>query len=219
MKHLFVCEEHEDYGINGWRLQAKPYFDPAQGMQVAHDVMEEFPDGQDQPHDECMALGACVLVRSLGGYHDGHRLPPAVHLASEFHSMMSHAMEEGGYHLRHKPHRVHRLEDDYAESIIRDIGPNALKHLREYGDVDESWIDAARSWMPHALDWFRIGFRRAQRRYRGLDSYTLCGMFREIEERADKLLRHAELGYVLEVSVSVARASVRVELQEPDYDW
>ncbi len=61
----FVCEEHEEYGSLGWREKDKPHFAPFQGLAVAHDCLEHFPDDGPEIEHEMQALGAGLHVRGI----------------------------------------------------------------------------------------------------------------------------------------------------------
>lgn len=208
----FICEEHQEYGENGWRLESHPGFDPLGGGAVAHDVLEHFPDGDESPACEFMALGASMLIRGVSGYmqRNGNVNPPSRHLASDFPDILRHVLDEG-MELP-KPGRT-RPVDDY-DWMLKDTIAEARKMVRsEYPDDAKMMLPL----VPRALGWMRKGFNKALRRYEkcGVGFATLA--FEHIEEHASKMLLCAPLGTVIEVELDLANDHVEVREVEPDY--
>ena len=42
MKYEFIAEEHEEFGMLGWKLKDCPGMGPLTGITVAHDILEHF---------------------------------------------------------------------------------------------------------------------------------------------------------------------------------
>ena len=204
---LFDCKTHEDYDSLGWVMCKKSYFDPAQGRQVAHDLLEEFPRGQDQPHDEFMALGAAIWGRGQGGYFQYRSA--AYNIAGDFTFAIGHAFNEDGYYLRNAP-RTYKLRDWDAEAVIEEIGQIVLESGFE--DIyDDDNRQRAIDYVSHALNWMRIGYRRAAQRFRVTNHYEITAIFNTIEKEVDKILKWSEEGDKLKVMINLRTRTVKVE--------
>jgi hypothetical protein len=213
MKYRFVCEEHQDFGGNGWRLESQPGFDPLGGMAVAHDIIEHFPDGDESPADEFQALGASYFVRGCGGYFSikGAYHSPESNIASDFPMILQHIIYQDMY-LRTPP-ATRPLREESDEEGIQEILREARKLVRsEFSDPEDQ--RKCMEELKKAEGWLRIGFRRASKRYAG-NLFKVVEMFLKIEKEADRILRHAEIGDVLEINVSGYRATIA--LVEPEY--
>jgi hypothetical protein len=215
-KFRFVCEQHQEFGEKGWRAESQPGFDPLWGMAVAHDVLEHFPDGDESPADEFMALGAAYLIRGEGSYfsNKGNIHSPMVNIASDFPEIMRHIVGER-MSLKTPPKT---LAVPNADDGLREIIKEAKKLVKSEFDpeYDKELRDAAKDILQKALGWLRIGYRRAAKRYKGKIEKVRC-MFEQIEQAADKLLKHAEEGYVLEVTVDIQAGTASARIVEPDW--
>lgn len=218
-KFEFVCEQHEDYGENGWRLLSQPGFDPLPGMAVAHDVFEHFPDGDDSPADEFQALGASYLIRGESDYWVGSNHPAPVHIASDFPMILSHIV---GYNMSlPSPVPFPRKLDSIAEDALCDIIKHARKNIEDEWELssDDPRYSVSKEtldgYLNAALGWMRIGYRRAKKRY-GDKLWRVSRQFVEVQERADQLLKHADEGMVMEI---ILRGDfVSVHIQEPEWE-
>lgn len=178
--YVFECQEHKEYGSNGWKLAGNPNADPLGGLAVAHDILEHEPDGDMGVEDELRALGASIYVREY---------------TRNMHSLGSNAGSDLPDVLGHVFHE---------NMPLRDPGPTrAIDRETEIDDAIQSltaeaaYQDELRERLTPELlryirGWFRIGYRAAQKRWRGVRTREL---FDEIEERADYLLKHAEPGF------------------------
>lgn len=113
----------------GWRLKSRPGYDPLQGMAVAHDVLEHFPDSTDSIADEFQALGASLWLRGETGYDRRGGDFPAGNLAAEFLDIFIHRESEG-YAFPERP-RYTRLGED-TEAVLTEIAAKARQELNEY---------------------------------------------------------------------------------------
>jgi hypothetical protein len=59
--------------------------------------------------------------------------------------------------------------------------------------------------------WLRLGYRNAAKRYSDIDAYTLCGLFKEIEKKADNFLKYADIGQEVEITVDTKKCQVIFE--------
>lgn len=207
MVHTFTWKEHEDYGHWGWVLDRKPYFDPGNGNLVAHDVFEEMPHGGEQPHDELLAMGAMLYGRGSMADSFNYRNVAEV-VAYEFMPCFEHAFNESGYELQDAP-KTRKLswEYEHIEDVLSDIAEHVYKQLEKTEgdyDWDDEQIAEAKAWVPHGINWLRIGYRRAHRRFSAhLDGYDVTVLFRRLKDRVDELSKNlGEDSYKLRVRVS-----------------
>lgn len=189
----FECAEHQEFGMNGWRMLGAPNADPLPGMAVAHDCMEHFPDGDMGVEDELMALGASIHVREFT--RNMHSL--GANCGSDLRDVLAHVWYEG-MSLR-DPGRT--LPIDCEDEL-----DDALKALTDEAKYDE---DLEKRLTPEIKrfirGWMRRGYRAAVRRWHGVQTRSI---FDEIEREADRLLKHAELGTKLFVRLNFARGIV-----------
>lgn len=231
-KHLlrsatFVFADDEDRG-KGWRLEAKPYFDPAGGLGVAHDILEEFPSEQDQPHHEFLALGAAIYGRGSCGMLGNFRSSAGETLVYDSISVIEHVLDEEGYWLTDAPPQKPLPEDfEYAERILRDFSAKAAEvYTSNWKDYNEdNRIEIATAYIPHAVNWMRVGFRRARKRYEPTwDGSDVAMMFERIANEADHLSKHAEIDDLLRVVIDRRRHDLQM-IHTPYYarreyrDW
>lgn len=216
----FICEEHKEYGCNGWRMEDKPHFDPLMGITVAHDVLEHFPNGDESPADEFQALGAGYFIRGETGYmqRKGNINPPAVHIASDFPDIFRHIIDERmGLPVAPK---TKKIDIEYVEEFISELMQEAAKLLEsEFGEYEPEFVKESLELLPRVADWIRIGYRRATKRFGPYQNHAVA-IFQQIEEKADKYLEHANIGDKLTVSFDIKnnKANIRfVESYEEEY--
>lgn len=216
----FEFAMHEEYGNIGLRPTWIPNTDPFLGMAVAHDILEHMPGDKGTFEDEMQALGASLWIRSNGYYQrNGNINPVHVHIGSEFENQKDYFSQRGDGICISDPGRTLAL-DEWVENDITE----ALKYGRKcerdrcrenegYGD-DTITLMTSRN-MRYIHGWMRKGYRRTVRRYKGIQSYQVEHMFITIEEKADLLIKHAEIeGAKVKFIVDVDRGDVRTVMQE-----
>lgn len=215
----FTCKHHDEFGFDGWAMKGRSWMEPAMGMGVAHDVLEHMPNDDGSFEHELMALGASIFVRDHGQYHQiiGNINPWWVHLGSEVETQWR------VYNVREcrSPGRtvgIPDIEDGLQEALAearRDFGPSNGYHGEDHREA----IRFLRQNKSAIRGWWRKGYRRAQQRFKGHWPYELCGLFRMIEEKANKHLKHADLGMELLVKVDVARYHVVCDSYYPEEEY
>lgn len=208
MKWTFVCEEHEDYGMKGWREKRHPNFDPLGGLAVAHDVLEHFRDDDDGPAGELQAHGAMVWIRGMNGQFGNPIMSPAEVSVSEFPNIFRHWRDED-MNLPDPPRR-NRPQDSAEREFIDDMIHHGrrllmsefLDHGGEVSDEDRASIRAdIEKFLVKARGWMLDGLAKVKKRYRKFQSYDVALLFKRIEARADELLKFAEEGDEMVVCV------------------
>lgn len=210
MKHVFVCEEHKEFGGLGWRLESQPDFDPLSGMAVAHDILEHFPNGDESPSDEFQALGASLLIRGEGGFFVFSS--PGENIGADLPEIMRHVVHKN-MGLSSAPKT--RPLDEYVEEWIKEAVGVLLEELKLWYDKEDA--EHVKSMIPDMVGWMRIGYRRAKARYKG-KLWQVRDAFRKIQEEADKALKHAEEEDKLELSVSLAGGGAEVKARLRDWE-
>jgi hypothetical protein len=195
----FRCAEHEDYGTLGWRPADMPCSDPLGGQTVAHDILEHFPNDDGGIEAELMALGAAVYIRGQGGFFDqgpGHGIVQNV--AADFRELARHYVFEN-FSLT-DPGRTQAVEGE--DENLQMITNQARLDLWDESDPgDEIRRFFYNDNQQRMLGWLRKGFRKAAKRYRGLDVCSLSHMFSEIEETVEYVTKHAFEGSEMTVRV------------------
>ena len=196
MTHRFVCQMHDEYGTLGWRLESQPGFDPLQGMAVAHDILEHFPDGDESPADEFQALGCSMILRDENYYAGkNNRYSPAENVASDMPQIIHHVIFGKMTLSEAKP--IKPLDEEYEETIKNFV--KASMKLTD-SEFNEEYREAAKEVVRKSEGWIRLGMKRGLRRYKNSLS-NAQSMFKDIEEAADKTLKHAEEGDVFVVRI------------------
>lgn len=208
IRRVFQCAKNEDYGFLGWRPVDMPNADPLMGMTVAHDLMEHFRGDNGGVEAEFMALGAALYIRGEGGFFSESRYTPAESVAADVPDLMRHIVHEG-FSLNPAPHRTRATEEtEPCDAVLQAV---------EFENGDDGIADewARSKW--NALDWLRIGYRKAKRRYAGIDPWDLTYIFRQIAEAADRHLESAEGFETLVVEFSPRSMSFDVRVEYPDF--
>lgn len=217
----FICEHHEDFGFNGWRLRTQPNYDPIGGMGVAHDILEHFPGSTESPADEFQALGCSYWLRGEGGYDERGGDFAYSNPASDFGMIFSNICHKG-HRLSSPPTVPADSERDQAMTEIRQLARINLmaetEWQREQDEIDEQQIDR---FLDDAIGWMKVGYRRAVRRYARYARHNLVCLFRRIEIGADRLLKQSEVGATLTIRVNLAQAEAHlsVAIEEDDYQY
>jgi len=175
---VFVCEARPSFfgALIGWRAKDQPDFNPGDGNLVAHDVLEHFPGGGASPADEFQALGAAQWVHGELGLWPFVRVVHGVFLRNR-----------GGQPLAHPPHT--RPVVGPIEQQIQKIEKTAAM----VGLPPEYARDAA--------NWMRIGYRRARRRYRGIEQNTVRALFNTIASKVNGALYTAQVGDEMHLTI------------------
>ena len=213
MRYKFVCENHDDYGTLGWRLESHPDFDPLQGMAVAHDCIEHFPDGDESPSDEFQALGAAFRIRGLGGFFNNVHTPES-NIASDMPEIFQHIVNED-MGLSEPPKSAYSpMRDSEIETSLNTIVIEGLKLIKDQRQGYDDGIQASfvSEFRRKAVAWLRHGFRRAGSRYRNRLN-EMVWMFETIQKESDKYLQDAEEGDKLTVQILLKSCSVDVQFK------
>jgi hypothetical protein len=210
----FTCREHQEFGFTGWRPDWVPHFDPSEGLGVAHDTLEHQAHDKGTVETELMAFGAVVWIRELGGWFQQHTpyMPDVAHQMSGDFLQQAEYLDGECRRLRAAP-TTRPLADEHAEDAIQRCVQKGMEMIRsERPDENlDRLIDPT-----HAASYMRMGFRRAEHRYGRAGHYDMAYLFSGIRERADKLLKCAEIGDQLIVRVDVPNLKVHADIEYPE---
>lgn len=224
MQYRFIVGVHEHFGSKGLVMldgdgQPIPGFDANAGMGTAHDIMEHFPGHYAGPENELMALGAAYYIRHEWGLYSSLTGGSAVSvdekiadMGAEVHHLLRYE-GDGEYTLRRPPHGVRPLPAFAAEGMA---------DLYEKRLADERNEDDPRPDVPkweEIIPWLTLGYRKATKRFSGLDRYGLCVLFIQLERLADKALANAEEGAWVKFSVNFTKLKASCTVcRSPFYD-
>lgn len=208
---------HEEYRALGLALVNRQWADPLEGMAVAHDILEHFPNDRGSTEEELMALGASILVRDEENYfcQKGKRNPnPGHQMSGDIAEQVNYAMQRGETLCLRSPGRTVSCED-YIECYFTTAIDEAMSESgdRNNGRPDE-WLRPDNHWKIRG--WLRRGYRKACKRYKGICAAHLCAVFNEIEKRADNVLKYADEGMRFIVKVDVDQGYVKFIENQPD---
>jgi hypothetical protein len=222
MKYIFEKAKHEDYGEWGLKLKGLDFAEPLGAMTAIHDVMEHFPDWKgDELAGELMALGASFFVREYYHQNKGrNNTEVAENMESELYFIWRYYDRTGDSFPNWFSYRpaVSKKLPEYAEEQIRKgarlmVNADEWKELSDNPMADDQDREMARL---NIIYWFRKGYRKAQQRYKGFDSYTLSVTFEKLENEVEHEFKQMEEGSTLEITfMNSSPAKFRVRVTHP----
>lgn len=206
MRFKFIAAESEDTGDLGWMdsRACGPYGPLQYAPGLAHDCLEHF--GLSTVCDEIEAHGAMYWIRYEGGYGDAlGREITLEGFSSEWINLYNAlACGESLY-----PPKNTRSLDSNIESDIEQIILNGKRIIRNEFNDEDDFVDPIIERIEEVFaGHFRIGYRKAQKRYGRIGH---CGALDLFEELTNGFERHKPVieGTKLTVEVSIARKSVK----------
>lgn len=231
IKREFQWREDQN-GTYGWIMRGMDDFDAVDAMGVCHDAIEHFDNGATL-EDEYQAFGQMLHGRGMGGYWSLiHSYYPAeANIASDAMLFLARNLDDGH---RLEKRRTTRLSDNAAENMLEEIERLVLKDLP--GELESRFDDPAempsraeqRREVRAMLNWMRIGYRRAERRWGDHNNCQVADLFYEMQSEVkrvtgDVLGNEHAFGYhdVLQVSFSPKSLDykVRVKGYRDPYDY
>ena len=211
-KYTFEVQRHEEYDELGLALVGRRWAEPLQGMAVAHDILEHFPDDTGSSEEELMALGASIYVRDHGLYFSSvgrSRPDPGYQMSTDIVEQKRYMDERGeSYRLRDPGTTLRCAPIEGFIEAAREAVQKEARCFFTYEEVPEFLRSS--EWFKIA-GWLRKGYRRAKRRYRCTTSYHLCCLFRDIEQQVDRALKCIEEGARINIFVDVRHTRARIE--------
>jgi len=208
------------YEESGWKPLWMPEADSGASFTVAHDCIEHFPNDDGSVEAELMAFGAMLYVRVIPNwwrlYGITDRGDPINILKGEFSFLMRY-VEEREYPVTHlRPRR--KLYNDEAEEFLQEWVTAMIRDAKSemsMGNVypgDESYNTVfVTDLHQRMVNWLRIGYRRAARRYRKMGHYGACELFDKIHREALEREGMADEGYTeMWITVNNTRETINV---------
>lgn len=225
MNAHFVIKDCPNFGI-GWVPKNKPYFDPGHGQLVAHDVLEEFPNGGEQPEDEFMALGAMLYGRGQGDFFLNSKITPGHMLCYDALEIFRHIQEEEGYALKDSPKTKKLTNTEYDsewieeqicefENKVLDIILSDYEYdLGEFSDSSQLETNISKilnkSLTNNMANWLRIGVRKAHKRF---FPKILCDeityFFNQIKTKVDNITPYPNDKLKINIDMNYKRMEIK----------
>lgn len=168
LKRTFIYKTDDDYGHDGWAPKWIHKANVLPAEIIPHDVLEHIETDETCRYvDELKALGASIYVRTQPGWYYRHRpnsmATPAEHLASTlYHEVLREAHYEGAT-IRQPPRTVWCAAEYEIEAAL----DACARTTRDEADVGEELGLFSAQMRACMQGWLRIGYRRAQRAYKG----------------------------------------------------
>ena len=218
--HKFLQVGDDTHDSEGWvGMPEQDNFDPASGFTLCHDIFEEFECPKYKqlglPHNELLAFGAMYFVRGSTGYFDefGFGRGCAFTMGAGWESIFEHVIGEN-MHFKIPP-KTYALQDKDAEADLQAICEEGRKTIFGNHGVGSDLTGREKEDLIQNLSlvihWLRIGYRRAEKRYRNCNRYDLSYMFTQIREAVEIAEKDAEPGDQLWIFTDFKNNDFRVE--------
>jgi hypothetical protein len=209
--YKFTVAEHEEFGSLGFRPAWYPQGDPLGGMAVAHDILEHFPKDDGSAEGEWQALGASLYIRGNSGYYarNGSASTPEQNIASDLPTVFGVLRSRDGRSFAKpcKPSRDAEVMSQAREAVSCWL--RECEYMSEEDRPDATTCERVACWIAK-------GYQRAKVRYKTHGAGNVAyGLFAQIEEGADKALKHADEGMVLTVRVDFRALNVSLDCDYP----
>ncbi len=217
----FIYMRDPEYGLMGLRLEDRPHFNALSlGQALAHDMLEHFPDDDGSTEHEFMALGASVYVRNGESYY--HQVMPyskltaSEHLGSELIQQHYYMRNTGRYAIKKCPRRRRIANGGYDEIMVNAAHEGIHCLQAEFGDDDNEDISWATA--DNITNWFRTGYARAARRYRGIQPWRMMDFFLQLSEACERVVKRCNYeGQRVHIGIEPATKTIRTKFIEEDY--
>jgi len=201
MRFKFTAKKDYETGEIGWqdsRIRSHVYGPLSGSIGLAHDCLEHA--AFDSVADEIEAHGAMYWIRYEGGYNIDMES-----FSNEWTSLVQGLAEEPFFPT---PPKTRPLEDSIEEDISTIIANGRALCLREF---DEDYERADIEKVANVFRaYFRRGYRKATRRYKGLAACKVAGLFSALV-RAFEGQRIEYRGQEITVTVNLKTQRVTVE--------
>jgi hypothetical protein len=214
----FEWAEDDEFGGYGWIPKGMTGFNACDGRLIAHDVLEHFRDDRGTIEGEMRALGTVLFGRGLSGHFSSQYNPdPAHHLSSDILYFLINIVENGTCKAP-KPPNTYKLRDDYAEDIMNNIRLKVIKDLPQETDCFHANRAEYMKRLDILLDWMRIGFRKAVKKWGHDNGWNLTRLFERIAREVDENHKHGENYEELTVKVNQSNFTFNITQEYLEYD-
>jgi hypothetical protein len=186
MKFQFIAQENQETGEIGWmdRRAEFPYEPFSSPQSLAHDCMEHF--GMRTASDEIEAVGCIYWLRYESGYVAPSKYSRSINLDDLIADFSGNFDYFSRNDLELPMAEKQKLLDPSIEQDLEEIiskGKEMTK--REFGE-DIALGDNLEIYSERFSDYFRIGYRKAEKRYGKLGRHASCLMFTKLFHIFDK---------------------------------
>lgn len=216
----FTYGTDSDTGMEGLKANWMPNAEPGNGRLCAHDVLEHDTGEPGAAEGEMMAVGTSLYIRGFSGWF--HHTSQSVEeiYANDVSSILERVAE--GTESLADPGATRALRDgDAEERSFQELIERGFNRARdELPHRMEDWQEIAAEVLTaenkrRALGWLRKGYRRAIRRYAGVDPYEVGRMFTELAKEIDRKI--PDLCDGDRVTVRINAKTLRFSVETP-YD-
>lgn len=190
---------------DGWRMEGMDHFDPGESYTIVHDALEHFTKNETTLEQECMALGAMVHIRIMGGWW--HRENP-YNAGREFDILADDI-------IRFLAERQFKIKERRGCQVHEDIEVKDRDYVQHFvlGEGYHEWEGyPGRAAMYRAyiqcMRWVSLGYRKAMRRFPHAPHYV-CDMFIAIQRKVEAC-KYAEHGDRLTIAFNCKTLEFRV---------
>jgi hypothetical protein len=208
----FVRKKNEFNGEFGWKPKEIANFDPVASNMVLHDIWEHSPGSPATPIEEFQAIGSAMLTRFEGGYFTKIGKRPSDALPPAFGMLYFHAQVKADRPTTPCPF-VTIAQRPLANTDTEMEMIRLIAQAREFVKSKEVFgprlrqIDESMMW---ALPWMRVGYRKAELRFQGLDLRRLAQLYFETSAKLEELIRN-DVDAEVRLTPRADRYSVKVE--------
>lgn len=223
IRKTFLWGFDEEHGTYGWIPTWFKHANAGEGLTVAHDALEHVAREQ-YLEGELQAFGAMYFIRGKSSWWANYipyanKLDPVEIMGGAF-GLIFQEFIWGNQTLLAPKRRTYRLNCPTDEEMIQAIVDRGWRSIvDEHGDSERLDEILSTENRRRTVDWLRIGFRKAERRYGADNYYRIADLFHQIMTEADARARLASEGDKLHVLIDAknGEATVRHTSWEDEY--
>jgi len=209
MRFKLTAKKDYETGEIGWqdsRIRSHAYGPLSGSLGLAHDCLEH--TAFDSVADEIEAHGAMYWIRYEGGYTKNGNNIDMEGFSREWISLVQGLVQEPFFPT---PPKTRPLEDSIEEDISTIIANGRALCLREFHEDQRAEIEKIANVF---RAYFRRGYRKATRRYKGLAAYNVASLFSALVDAFERQWIEYE-GQEIIVTVNLKTQRVMVEENIP----
>ncbi len=224
IKRKFVWGTSREHGTSGWIPASMPDFDPVlEGYGMAHDILEHFSATDASIEAEFMAFGSIIYFRAEPNYWGmvgAYLTDPAEILSSDVARFLQDQLH------RDTPVRwtkvAARLCDDTEDMLARMV--KAVLREKRSCEFDREQSVRYNADLREALNWMRIGYHAAVKRWGIEDQIYRLDLFYTVERACDDILKNDDAehfdGDILTITVDSELPSIEHTMRNlSDYEY
>lgn len=219
----FEAKEDPEHGYLGWMPTWIEDANSGDARLATHDILEHYVDRIGGAEGELMAMGCVIWGRAnAGSLHNAFRS-----VEDTIGGDVMFVLREVAYgnQTLKDPGRTASLDDvdEYAERLINDCIPNALKSLREESEYDAQSYNQAIGMSDKEIayrvrGWLRKGARQAENKYyrrHGIGGGQLAMLFDKVQAKIERYKAEHYEGATMKVRVDLANHNVHIDVKYP----